>query len=164
MVLNLEIVTNEHGLVGKIVKVYESISIVLPIRHVSAKTIGRIKEQGSLVLISGRHFKGGVIDYISNNVGLEKNQQILSIIDGLSMPAGIPIGTIVNPYERPIQVKLNVDFSLLDYVTIIRNNKTKYNTSEQTDIFEQKSSQKNQDNSQNISGKKNKSINQDQGH
>jgi cell shape-determining protein MreC len=116
-----DIVTTQQGLVGKIVKIYDTISIVLPVRHVSSKIIGRVQEQGSLLLMSGRHFKGGVIDYIADTVGLTQGQIIVSVSDGLSMPSGIPIGTIINPYNTPIEVKLAVDFATLDYVTIIRN-------------------------------------------
>ena len=107
-------------------------------RHISAKTIGRIKDKGNLVLVSGRHLKGGIIDYISNTVGLEKDQQILTVSDGVSMPAGILIGTIMNAYDRPIKVKLAVDFATLDYVTIIRNELMNKNDSENADIFNQK--------------------------
>jgi cell shape-determining protein MreC len=133
-----DIVTTEHGLVGKIVKIYPETSVVLPVRHISAKTIGRIKDKGNLVLVSGRHLKGGIIDYISNTVGLEKDQQILTVSDGVSMPAGIPIGTIINAYDRPIKVKLAVNFATLDYVTIIRNELINKNDAENTDIFNPK--------------------------
>jgi cell shape-determining protein MreC len=116
-----DIVTTEYGLVGKIVKVFYHNATVLPVRHLSAKTIGRVQNQGSLVLMSGRHFKGAVVDYISDTVGLEKGQHILSVSDDKSMPSGIIIGTIIDPYDRPIHVKLGVDFKRLDYITIIRS-------------------------------------------
>ncbi len=131
-----DIVTTEYGLVGKIVKIYDNISIVLPVRHISAKIIGRVKKQGALVLMSGRHFKGSVIDYISDTAELEKGQEILSVSDGSSMPSGIPIGTIIDPYERPIKVKLAVDFSVLDYVTVIRNTVIYDKNAKKIDIFD----------------------------
>jgi cell shape-determining protein MreC len=134
-----DIVTTEQGLVGKIVKIYNKISIVLPVRHLSSKIIGRVQEQGSLVLMSGRHFKGAVVDYISDTVGLEKEQMVMSVSDGLSMPSGIPIGRIINPYNRPIEIALTVDFASLDYVTIVRNDTITLNSSETIDIFNQKS-------------------------
>lgn len=118
-----DIATSTQGLVGKVVKIHKDTSIILPIRHLSAKTIGRVQSQGSMVLVSGRYLKGGVIEYISDTIGLEKGQGIYTLSDGKSMPSGIKIGTIIDPYERPIRVKLSADFAKLDYVTIIREDK-----------------------------------------
>jgi cell shape-determining protein MreC len=138
-VLFSDIVTTEYGLVGKIVKIYDETSVVLPVRHISAKTIGRIQNKGNLVLISGRHLKGGVVDYISSTVGLESNDQVLTVSDGVSMPSGIPIGFIMNPYDRPIKIKLAVNFATLDYVTVIRNeNDNNMGNKKNKDIFNKK--------------------------
>lgn len=116
-----DIVTTTDGMVGKIVEIYPDTAIVLPIRHLSTKTIGRISSQGSIVLISGRHLKGGLVEYISDHVNLKAGQEIITMSNGQSMPSGIKIGTIIDPTERPIRVKLAVDFERLDYVTIVRN-------------------------------------------
>lgn len=133
-----DIVTTEHGLVGKIVKLYDETSVVLPIRHISSKIIGRIKGKGNLILMSGRHFQGGIVDYTSNTAGLEKGEHILTVSDGISVPPGIPIGIIIDPYERPIKVKLAVDFTKLDYVMIVRSEMIQEDSAESTDIFDKK--------------------------
>jgi len=119
-VLFQDIVVNEQGFVGKVVKVSTHHSIVMPLRHLSAKTMGRVRNQGSLALMTGRHFKGAVINYLSDGVGLKAGQEVYTISDAEKMPAGLKIGHIIDPYDRPIYVKLAVDFKKLNYVTVIR--------------------------------------------
>lgn len=113
-------VINAQGLVGKIIKTSNYSSDILPIHHVSSKVVGVVQDNDIKILIGGRNQKYAVAEYISDPLSLKDNMMIVTMSNGGNIPPDIPIGRLVSSLEKPVKIKLAVDFAKLNLVRIIR--------------------------------------------
>ena len=113
-------VINAQGLVGKIIKTSDYSSEILPIHHVSSKVVGVVQDNDIKILIGGRNQKYAVAEYISDPLSLKDNMMIVTMSNGGNIPPDIPIGRLVSSVEKPVKIKLAVNFAKLNMVRIIR--------------------------------------------
>lgn len=123
-------VSSSDGVVGKVVRVNEHYAIVQSLLHkatIVSAMIARTKDRGSFKWGDDLDPTMGLLYDVSNNAQPKKGD--LVVTSDLSLfPAGIPIGKIINLQSKKgggfflnMDVKLSVDFSKLQYVTVIYN-------------------------------------------
>jgi rod shape-determining protein MreC len=123
-------VTSSAGVVGKIVEVNEYFSVVQSLLHkqtIISAMIAPTKDRGSFKWGEDLDPTTGLLYDVSNNAQPKIGD--LVVTSDLSLfPAGIPIGKISNLHSKKgggfflnMDVKISVDFSKLQYVTVIYN-------------------------------------------
>jgi rod shape-determining protein MreC len=123
-------VISSSGVVGKILFVSEHFSVVQSLLHketIVSAMIARTKDHGSFKWGDDLDPTTGLLYDVSNNA--QPKLRDLVVTSELSLfPAGVPIGTISNLQSKKgggfflnMDVKLSVDFSKLQYVTVVYN-------------------------------------------
>ncbi|MEM6603828.1 MAG: rod shape-determining protein MreC [Pseudomonadota bacterium] len=115
-----DIVLAKEGLVGRIVKVGDKTSYILPINHSVSKIAAITSDKTVKLLMSGRFQNMAVAEYVTEPLLLENGDVIKTISDGETMPHDVIIGHIRNKDVQPVTIDLAVNFQQLDYVRIIR--------------------------------------------
>ena len=118
-----DIAITKEGLVGRIIDVQDHQSEILPVNHAASKIVGVESKTGVKLLISGRYQLYMIAEYVTDPLLLKKNMIIRTLSDGKTIPHNIPIGKIIDPYAKPIQIKLAVNFKNLQHIRIVRFNR-----------------------------------------
>ena len=123
-------VTSASGVVGIVEHVSPQYAVIRSLLHkqtIISAMIARTKDQGSFKWGEDLDPTTGLLYDVSNNAQPKLND--LVVTSDLSLfPAGVPIGTISNLNSKKgggfflnMDVKLSVDFSKLQYVTVVYN-------------------------------------------
>ncbi|RZA01821.1 MAG: rod shape-determining protein MreC [Sphingobacteriaceae bacterium] len=123
-------VTSSSGVVGIVEHVGPHYSIVRSLLHkqtIISAMIARTKDRGSFKWGEDLDPTTGLLYDVSNNAQPKIGDMVVTS-DASLFPAGIPIGKISNLQSKKgggfflnMDVKLSVDFSKLEYVTVIYN-------------------------------------------
>ncbi|MEO6849863.1 MAG: rod shape-determining protein MreC, partial [Mucilaginibacter sp.] len=117
------------GLVGKVVFVGEHLSVVQSMLHKDSRfsaMLSKNKEIGYIEWSDDLDPRKGFLKDVSNNAQPHLGEEVVTSQYSL-FPAGIPIGKVSNLHTRTggyslnMEVKLDVDFSRLQYVDVIIN-------------------------------------------
>lgn len=123
-------VTSSSGVVGKVIEVNERFSVVQSLLHkqtIISAMLARTNDHGSFKWGEDLDPTTGLLYDVSNNAQPKLGDMVIT--SDLSLfPAGVPIGKISNLQSKKgggfflnMDVKLSVDFSKLQYVTVIYN-------------------------------------------
>lgn len=115
-----DIAITREGLVGRIIHTEKHHSEILPINHPSSKIVGVEAATGVKLLIAGRYQMYVISEYVTDPLLLKNDMIIRTVSDGQTIPNNIPIGKIIDPYAKPIRIKLALNFKNLQYVRIVR--------------------------------------------
>lgn len=118
------------GLVGRILEVGVSTSIVIPITDSSSYVASRLRESRYEGLINGQGDASPYIrmDFVSQKAVMEIRKEDLVETSGLNSlyPEGIVIGRVINiilqEYARTLQLEIepSIEFTKLEYVMVIK--------------------------------------------
>ncbi len=121
-------VVTPEGLVGKIVTVYPTRSLIEPLTNASAAA-SVVVERSRVRGIVRPRYEGGTglsmweIDYVPARSDIVPGDRVTTSGLGGVLPAGLSVGTVVavkdGPLTMDVRVKLNVDFSKVEHVFVI---------------------------------------------
>ncbi len=122
------IVLDDVYLIGKIVEVNYLTSRVLLASDINSKVPVSIEPIGIQAIMSGNGNQNGIIQYINDESIENKDEDLLVITSGAGsvFNSGIPIGKITvetNLNNKDIVVKFYKDFTQLEYVKVVSNEK-----------------------------------------
>ena len=111
-------VLSDSYLIGKIVEVNYTTARVLLLSDLNSRTPATLEPGNIQFILSGNGNNGGLIQYIRDNISIEKDSIIYTSGTGGLFKPGIPIGKIKNDKDSN-SIDFFVDFTQLRYVKVL---------------------------------------------
>lgn len=125
----IAMVDGNSGLVGKVVEVFPSTALILPILDPSVYVAARLQESRYEGLVNGNGMRTAalVMRYVDRQARFSAKTGDRVVTSGLRSlyPTDIPLGTVTSiqgrPYESSLEIQIEpiVDFSRLEYVFVL---------------------------------------------
>ncbi|PHQ69845.1 MAG: rod shape-determining protein MreC [Sneathiella sp.] len=108
------------GLVGRIVEVGNSSSRVLLLTDLNSRIPAVLEKSRHKGILVGNNSASPTLEFLPNNAVVVPGDRIVTSGDGGMLPAGRPIGIVSSVSGRRIRVQTFTDWSLLEYVSVLR--------------------------------------------
>lgn len=122
-ILPNQIITNQDGVVGKVLEIFEHSAKILLIIDSKSKIAFTTAQSKERAVSSGvGDFDSLSIQYLSPGSKLIDGEEVLTSGEGGVYPSGLKIGTIQKKGESEFVVRPYVRFKKLDYISILGEN------------------------------------------
>lgn len=113
-------VINEHGLVGRVTGVSDSVSRVLLVTDVTSQVPILVGRTDARAIMRGDGSGNPRLEFIRGADAIEVGDRILSSGDGGVLPRGLPIGVAARGIDGSWRVKLFSDRGAIDFVRVMQ--------------------------------------------
>ena len=139
-------VFNEEGVVGTVYQASDNFALVIPLLNSKMLLSCRIKNDNNFCSLkwNGDDILHGYIEDLPRHGRFEKGDTVVTSGFSSTFPAGIPVGEIVEFIESPTsnfntaKVRFFVDFSTIDKVFVVGNDRKREQQELEKSIDEQK--------------------------
>lgn len=112
-------VTNERGLVGRVVGVAPGASRVLLLTDIASRTPVMIDRTNSRAILTGDGGPNPKLDYLRGSEPIQAGDRVVTSGDGGVVPRGLPVGAAVKGLDGRWRVVLFADSASIDYIRIL---------------------------------------------
>jgi rod shape-determining protein MreC len=112
-------VISEHGLVGRIVGVTRGASRVLLLTDIASRTPVLVARTNARAILTGDGGPNPRLAYLRGDSPVKEGDRILTSGDGGLFPRGLPVGVAVMGLDGAWRVRLDSDFSPIDFVQVL---------------------------------------------
>ncbi len=112
-------VLSEHGVVGRVTGVAQSVSRIMLLTDVESRTPVLIARTNGRAILTGDGGANPKLDYLRTHDPLRQGDRVLTSGDGGVLPRGLPVGVAVRSYDGGWRVALDSDASPIDFVQIL---------------------------------------------
>ena len=112
------------GLVGRISGVGEKTSRVILLTDTSSRIPAVIQPSGQRAFVSGDNSAAPVIDFLENRNLARPGDRIFTSGDAGLLPPDLLIGQLAQDPNKRLRVRLSADFERLEFLQVLRDQKT----------------------------------------
>lgn len=112
-------VINEKGLIGRVVEVGDSNSRILLLNDINSRVPVIAETSREKTILVGNNDDLPTLSYISPNTNIKIGERIITSGDGGVFPRGVAVGVVTSIESNIIKVQPLVDFSGVDFVSIV---------------------------------------------
>lgn len=116
-----QIVVNDMGIVGRVIKVNKKSSKVLLIVDDNSRIPVISTKNREKAIVSGNSTNNLILLYLRDDNKLEDGEMLISSGDGELIPYGIPVGVVSKNSQNKIVVKPFVNIDTIEYISVIKN-------------------------------------------
>ena len=115
-------VLGEHGLVGRVIGVSDTVSRIMLLTDMESRTPVLVARTNARAILSGDGGQTPKLAYLRTHDPLVEGDRVLTSGDGGVYPRGLPVGVVVKGLDGEWRVALDSDASPIDYVQILKFN------------------------------------------
>ncbi len=118
-------VVGEGGFLGRVVEVFPNTSRILLINDINSRVPILIKGTNQRAILAGINERNLQLDFVPENITIEKGMKIVTSGDGQLIPPGLPVGEVISIKDERITVRPYADSEKTYFVRILQKQKEK---------------------------------------
>lgn len=118
-------VIGQGGFLGRVVEVFPDTARILLINDINSRVPIVIEGTNQRAILAGVNEKNLQLDFVPENITIEKGMKIMTSGDGQLIPLGLPVGQVVSVKDGHIEVEPYADSEKAYYVRILQRQKSK---------------------------------------